>query len=104
MRALMASYSPFASACPDPKNGTQPAIRIRLFRDHALVTGDRRCECRHVALRALVENLLAFDHVEYGFGDIGGMVADPFDVLGAEHQMNAERDVEIGRASCRERD
>ena len=41
----------------------------------------------------LSEDLLAFDHVEHGFGDVGGMVADPLDVLGAEHQMDAERDV-----------
>src|SRR6266478_4408342 len=52
-----------------------------------------RGKCRHVALRALVEHLLSLDHVEYGFGDVGGMVADPLDVLGAEHQMDAERDV-----------
>src|SRR5258707_11460124 len=44
----------------------------------------------HVAFRALVENLLSFDHIEHGLRDIGGVVADPFDVLGAEHQMDAE--------------
>src|SRR5687768_4172472 len=47
----------------------------------------------HVALRALVEHLLTFDHVEHGFRDIGGMIADPLDVLGAEHQMDAERNI-----------
>ena len=46
--------------------------------------------CGHVALRALVGDLLAFDHVEHRLGDIGGVIADPLDVLGAEHQMDTE--------------
>src|SRR6266851_9009572 len=58
-----------------------------------LVPGYRCGKSRHVAFRALVEDLLAFDHIEHGFGDIGGVIADPFDVLGAEHQVDAERDV-----------
>src|SRR5580692_3440771 len=33
----------------------------------------------------------AFDHVVNGLGDIGGMVADAFDVLGAEQVVDAER-------------
>src|SRR5260370_26168157 len=53
----------------------------------------RRGEVGHVAFRALVENLLSFDHIEHDLRDIGGVVADPFDVFGAEHQMDAERDV-----------
>src|SRR6266567_3663023 len=57
------------------------------------VTRYRRGERGHVAFRALVENLLSFDHIEYGLRAIGGVVADPFDVLGAEHQMDAERDI-----------
>src|SRR6478752_8402154 len=57
------------------------------------VARHRRGEVGHVAFRALVENLLSFDHVEHGLRDIGGVVADPFDVLGAEHQVNAERDI-----------
>src|SRR5712691_6603842 len=58
-----------------------------------LVARYRRGERGHVAFRALVENLLSFDHIEHGLRDIGGVVADPFDVLGTEHQMDAERDV-----------
>jgi hypothetical protein len=58
-----------------------------------LISGDGGGERRHVALRTLVENLLTFYHVKYGFRDIGGVIADPLDVLGAEHQMDAETDV-----------
>ena len=33
------------------------------------------------------------DDVVHGLRDIGGVVADPLDVLGAEQQARAERDV-----------
>ena len=36
---------------------------------------------------------LAGDEIDDGLGDIGGVVADPLDVLGAEQQMGAEGDV-----------
>ena len=47
----------------------------------------------HIPLGTLVENLLTLDHVEHRLGDVGGVVADPLDVLGAEQQMRAEPDV-----------
>src|ERR1700687_255791 len=57
------------------------------------ISGYRGRKSGHVALRALVRDLLALDHVEHGFSDIGGVSADPLDVLGAEHRVNAERNV-----------
>ena len=46
-----------------------------------------------VALRPLVGERAAVDHVVHRLGDVGGVVADALDVLGAEQQMRAERDV-----------
>ena len=43
-----------------------------------------------VALRPLVGDRAALDHEIDGLGDVGGMVAHALDVLGAEHQMDAE--------------
>src|SRR6202795_1979794 len=59
----------------------------------SLASRYRGGEGRHVAFRTLVHDLLALDHVEHGFGNVGGVIADPFDVLGAENQVNTERDV-----------
>src|SRR5579863_9406419 len=50
-------------------------------------------ETRGVAFWTLIGNRTALDHVIDGFGDVGGMVADTLDVLGAEHQMHAEGDI-----------
>src|SRR6202035_5056875 len=46
-----------------------------------------------VALRALVRQRAAFDHVVDGLGDVGRMVAHALDVLGAEQEMDAVADV-----------
>src|SRR5580704_19682892 len=96
MRALMAESSPFCLSiiCSEIPRSTPLSTReTGRSGSCVLVSGDRRCKCRHVALRALVENLLTLDHVKYGFRDIGGVIADPLDVLGAEHQVDAKRDV-----------
>src|SRR5262245_11654822 len=46
-----------------------------------------------VFLRAVRRHLVTGDNVEDGLGDIGGMVADALDILGAEQQMRAGGDV-----------
>src|ERR1700687_1006561 len=88
MRALMC-FS--LISCFDAFSSREPVSTS--LENALLITRYRRGERRHVAFRALVENLLSFDHVEHGLRDIGGVVADPFDVLGAEHQMDAEADI-----------
>ena len=44
-------------------------------------------------LRTFARQRRAGDEVEHRFGDVGGVVADPLDVLRAEQQVGAERDV-----------
>ena len=46
-----------------------------------------------VFLRPLGRHLRAGQHVVDRLGDVGGVIADPLDVLGAEQQMRAGRDV-----------
>src|SRR4249920_3688897 len=69
-------------------------IRIRAFM-RSLSFGRRtqgRDRCR-IALRALIGDRTAFDNVVNGFSDVSGVVAHALDVLGAEHQVNAEGDI-----------
>ena len=44
-------------------------------------------------LRPFGRHVLAGDQVEDGLGDIGGVIADPLDVLRAEQKMGAEGDL-----------
>src|SRR6516162_4660077 len=52
-----------------------------------------RGELCSVALRPLVGDLAALYDVVDGFRDVGRVIADAFDVLGAEHEMDAEGDI-----------
>src|SRR5215469_17780200 len=52
-----------------------------------------RGELCSVALRPLVGDRAALYHIVDGFRDVGGVIADALDVLGAEHEMDAEGDV-----------
>ena len=46
-----------------------------------------------VALRTLFGKRATVHHIADRLGDVCGVVSHPLDVLGAEQQMNAERDV-----------
>ncbi len=48
---------------------------------------------RRASLRPLHRQRLAGDEIDHRLGDVGGMVADALDVLGAEQQVRAEGDV-----------
>src|ERR1700716_3206747 len=93
MRALMGSSLLFVVTGFLHANGSTLSRVLALRSKRDSIPGYRRCKRRHVALGALVEDLLTLDHVEYGLRDIGGVIADPLNVLGAEHQMDAEGDV-----------
>ena len=70
----------------DDQDAWRPSSRL-LLSDH----GAARCgERRGVALRPLLGDRRALDHVIDGLGDVGGVVAHALDVLGAEQQMGAE--------------
>src|SRR6266851_9419593 len=90
MRALI-SVS-LSSSYFDAFSSREP-VSTSLENAMSSVSRYRRGKGRHVALRTLVHDLLALDHVKHGFGNISCVVADPFDVLGAAHQVNTERDV-----------
>src|ERR1700730_11634996 len=47
---------------------------------------------RYVALRPLAGDGVAFDHIMHSFGDVGGVVADALDVLGAEQMVDVHGD------------
>src|SRR5260370_8401057 len=70
------------------------ATKTALIRstDRSFFRPDRGELCS-VALRPLVGDRAALYHVVDGFRDVGGVIADALDVLGAEHEMDAEGDV-----------
>ncbi len=53
----------------------------------------RRCRSRGGPSGRSAGSVVAGDEIEHRLGDIGGVIADPLDVLRAEQQMGAERDV-----------
>ena len=73
----------------DDQNARAHALRPRYLIAGRAQRGDRR----GVALRPLVGDRPALDDVVHRLGDVGGVVAHALDVLGAEQQMDAERDV-----------
>src|SRR6516162_8274177 len=81
--------------CPPPcGRGSKPRSRLVLPPTcSASFPPRQRGEARGVALRPLVGERMSLDHVIDGFRDVGGVIADALDVLGAEHEMDAEGDV-----------
>src|SRR5829696_1409656 len=66
-------------------------IRIRV--PTGVPSGVRHRKAGAVVLRPLGLEGLPGHEVVDGLGDVGGVVADALDVLGAEQEMRAERDV-----------
>src|ERR1700738_5445255 len=87
MRALIALYSFICWRMIVSEN------RCPTFRDHA--SGRKRNSRRYrgVALRPLFGERASLDDVVDGLGDVGGVIAHPLDILGAEQKMRAEGDI-----------
>src|SRR6476660_10435034 len=60
---------------------------------HLLLPRAQRGDGRRIAFRALIGNRVSLDDIVDRLRDIGRMVAHALDVLGAEHQMDAEGDI-----------
>ena len=70
-----------------PARAVVSARLVQAAASEAIGRGLRR------ALRPLAGQRVAGHEIKDGLGDVGGVVADPLEVLGAEQQMRAEGDV-----------